>query len=365
MMPQQKSIQSSKFLWNINDLEWGGGGNSKTNTRSDYQRQPKGIEKRVDFAALEKLYSLDATQADAKVRAALRQARDELIKQVEAAGKDNRISPWWVATLKLGTGDVAKILQEYLVGVWRKSRDLAMKEMPTQVKDKLEPLKRYSDEEIDRAFISTDNGNSPQAETKSYATGFEPQLALDYFASRAIVLKGIIDQALLNQAKLRLMEYLKGGETLTEVIGNLRAVFEPWVGDPTKIQPSGQVGIGFPPGTSAPENILMAYRLENIIRTETTTAMSQGRLAVGDAAGDYVVGYQLSAILDDRTTAICQEADGLMFSKDDLAAQKLLPPLHFQCRTVPIFVTTDDAPVKWSTRARIDKVVRLIPSGFK
>ena len=464
-----------------------------------YQRQPKGIEKRVDFAALEKIYAFDATQADAKVRAALRDARDELIKQIEMAGKDNRISPLFVATLKVNTNPVAKILQEYLVFVWRKARDLATQEMPGKVKDKLEPLKIYSDEKIDFVFCPTGKGGgidptcSPEgvvigqksllatstkfptkgnylfhgtslsalssigkkglmpakdmwgesnihfiagdpylaitatdlssgillrvktdtiktkpwgdnpdhkiskttisvedievltkngwwslndiptikkksdeeSEIHSYATGFSPQLALDYFASRAVVLKGIIDDALLNQAKLRLMEYIKGGQTLNEMIGNLRAVFEPWVGDPTKIGPSGQVGIGFPPGTSAPENILMAYRLENIIRTETTTAMSQGRLAVGDAAGDYVIGYQLSAILDERTTLTCQTADGVMFRKEDPAAVKLLPPLHFMCRTVPIFVTTDELPVEWSTPAEIDAAVRLIPQGFK
>ena len=200
---------------------------------------------------------------------------------------------------------------------------------------------------------------------RSYATGFSPQLALDYFASRALVLKGIIDDALLNQAKLRLMEYIKGGQTANEMIGNLRSVFEPWVGDPTKIGPSGQVGIGFPPGEKAPENILMAYRLENIIRTESTTALNQGRISVGDAAGDYVIGYQFSAILDDRTTEVCQTADGLMFRKDSAESIKLIPPEHFQCRSILVFLTTDDLPVEWSTPAEIDEVVRLIPIGFK
>ena len=494
-----------------------------------YQREPQGVEKRVDFAAIEKLYAEDAVGVDAKVRAALRRARDEMLKQVEAAARDGRISPLYAATLKIETGAVVKILQEHLVSVWRKSRDLAMRELPGKVKEKLEPLKAYSDDWIKFAleyghkfsstqidlpqaiqkkmrawvkanvkpedlspdedvgdafhvtikyglhtedaapvqkvlsnwgpvsltlrdielfdnapnydvlivrvespdlidmnqaisklphtdthptyqphatlaylkkglsdkwvgsadfngetftekmirFTSSSGANSDISlgdkktessfhdESHFYATGFSPQLALDYFASRALVLKGIIDDALLNASKLRLMEYLKGGQTLNEMIGNLRFVFEPWVGDPTKIQPSGQTGIGFPPGTKEPENILMAYRLENIIRTETTTALSQGRRAVGDAVGDYLIGYQLSAILDERTTEICRAADGLMFRKEDAAAGKLAPPLHFQCRTVEVFITTDDVPVEWSEQSEIDEVVQLIPTGFK
>lgn len=230
------------------------------------------------------------------------------------------------------------------------SFDNAFGELPAAVKVKVEPVKQFE-------------------KMATYQTGLEPIDALNYFRTRALILAGIIDDELLKQAKFELLEHIKGGRPLIETIGNLRSVFEPWVGDPTKIGPSGQIGIGFPPGTMAPENILMAFRLENVIRTETTTAMSQGRLAIGDAAGEYVIGYSLSPILDQRTSAPCKKIGetegGFILKKEDGNIVKLTPPLHYQCRTIPVFITTDDLPVEWSTQAEIDAVLRLIPSGFK
>ena len=304
-------------------------------------------EKRVDFKAIQAIFDKDSVSVDSQIRAELRKVRDSLLKRIEDADNAAQITSEFIAGLKLDTNqEVGRTLGDYLLGVWRKGRDLAFKELPFAVKVKVEPIKQFE-------------------KMTAYQTGLEPIDALNYFRMRALILAGVIDDELLKQAKFELLEHLKGGRPLIETIGNLRSVFEPWVGDPTKIGPSGQIGIGFPPGTMAPENILMAYRLENIIRTESTTAMAQGRVAMGDAAGDYVIGYELSAILDQRTTVICQTADGLRFRKEDPAAVKLLPALHYQCRTVPIFITSDDLPVEWSSQAEIDKVVRLIPAGFK
>lgn len=159
--------------------------------------------------------------------------------------------------------------------------------------------------------------------TKKFASAFKPDVAGDYFRNRALLIKGLVDDDLTKQAKYQLFEHLKGGRILNETMGNLREVFEPWVGDPRKIVPSGLTGLA--------EDILQNYRLENIIRTETTTALNQGRAAVADAAGDFVIGFQHSSILDDRTTEVCQLADGIKFRKDDPRAVKLQPPLHFQC----------------------------------
>jgi membrane-associated phospholipid phosphatase len=73
-----------------------------------------------------------------------------------------------------------------------------------------------------------------------------------------------------------LAPYLKGGKVLNQVIDDIRQIFEPWVGDPSKVLPSGLSG--------TPEDILQAFRLENIVRTESTWSYNQGRLATGDAA---------------------------------------------------------------------------------
>jgi hypothetical protein len=129
--------------------------------------------------------------------------------------------------------------------------------------------------------------------TKKYASAFKPDVAERYLKNRALAIQGIVDDDLTKQVKLILFNALKAGRHAQETMGELAEAFFPWVGDPEKIVPSGVTG--------TQEDILQAYRLENIVRTETSTAMSEGRAAVADAAADYVRGYELSAILDERT----------------------------------------------------------------
>lgn len=75
-------------------------------------------------------------------------------------------------------------------------------------------------------------------------------------------------------------------------------------------------------------------RLENIARTESTAAFNQGRLAMFRRNADFVIGVQFIAIIDDRTTDICRERDGLIMGLDDPRVAENTPPLHFQCRSV-------------------------------
>lgn len=198
---------------------------------------------------------------------------------------------------------------------------------------------------------------------RGYA-GFEPRQAIDYLTTKALVIKGLLDNELTEDVRQLLLEHLKGGRTLSETIMDLREMFEPWIGDPTKIAPSGQIGVNTPPGTKSPDNILQAYRLENMIRTPLNDAYNQGRLAIGDAAEDYVIGYQYSAILDSRTTKICEENDGLTIRAEDFRLRKLQPPCHFSCRSMLVYVTIDDAPIEWSDDGEIDDAVDRIQEGF-
>lgn len=136
----------------------------------------------------------------------------------------------------------------------------------------------------------------------------------------------MIDPALQSALRFELLEHLKGGRTLGEIVDHIRKLLEPWIDDPTKIQPGCN-------------DLLHANRLETIVRTESTWAYNQGRLATCDGAGDYIIGYHFSAIVDDRTTQICRTAAGLVFRKDDPRATKLVPPLNLNCRSLIVYMT--------------------------
>ena len=466
----QKSSDTRKFRWQAEDLVF------PINAK-DYQRALTPAERRVDYAAIKKIFDEDALATGLVLRGFIKATEAALIHLIEQSS----LSAEFTQSLRLDTGrELSKAVNDYLLDVWRRNRDLAIAELPEQLRTQLEGLRRYTEEQyafcptgegggIDNScspsggepgggvsktpldsierklgvtvdehkidsrvkedpdidlianrgqFLSTDgitivkgrkhqcHGNAARlyrqgkidfivtgyadgftwsenvpidkrdpkesvwfqhswgikdnnivettsnfsryygvvltkeesakfakryvgkdkiplgektktgifekpkfdqedehwsvdkldwqsGDKKDYASSFRPDVAVNYLRNRALFIKGLIDDELTRQVKYQVFEYLKGGRTLSETIGNLREVFEPWVGDPEKIIPSGI--------SRTPEDILRAYRLETIIRTETATAMNLARTAVADAAEDFVLGYQYSAILDLRT----------------------------------------------------------------
>lgn len=83
-------------------------------------------------------------------------------------------------------------------------------------------------------------------------------------------------------------------------------------------------------------------RLENIARTETTSALTQGRLNKFREPGSRVAGVQFVAILDARTTEMCRSRDGLMLRLNDPRLALNTPPLHYQCRSTLVPVSEWD-----------------------
>jgi len=69
-----------------------------------------------------------------------------------------------------------------------------------------------------------------------------------------------------------------------------------------------------------------------LTRTAVQHAASQARKEVYEANTDIVVGVQILATLDDRTTPLCQSMDGRVFP----VGEAPLPPYHIGCRTTTI-----------------------------
>lgn len=195
-----------------------------------------------------------------------------------------------------------------------------------------------------------------KAKQKAYASSFVLDIAGNYFFNRALMIKGLVDDELTKQVKLQLFQYLLGDSALEMTMEALDTVFEPWVGDPTKVVPSGL--------SQTPEDILKPYRLETIVRTETATAMNLARKAVAEAADDFVLGYEHSSILDERTTLTCDLADGVKFPINHPKAGTLRAPLHFNCRSIDTYVTKIDEPVEWTDEDTLDKIIATIPKGW-
>lgn len=91
------------------------------------------------------------------------------------------------------------------------------------------------------------------------------------------------------------------------------------------------------------EPAAVAY-LNTLVRTNVFEAMNEARYNefTDPALGDFVQALEYSAILDERTTEICQSLDGKTWSTDSPLWDEFRPPNHYNCRSVLIPVTQID-----------------------
>lgn|GEM_PF-6542187 len=74
--------------------------------------------------------------------------------------------------------------------------------------------------------------------------------------------------------------------------------------------------------------------IDRFARTKFTEVMNRGRLEYFESTG-VVDAYEYSAILDDRTSEICEGLHGKVFK----AGREPIPPLHFNCRSLLVPIT--------------------------
>lgn len=109
-------------------------------------------------------------------------------------------------------------------------------------------------------------------------------------------------------------------------------------------------------------------RTKIIARTESNKAFNWGRRYRFDQS-KAIAGYRYSAILDERTTEICQALHGHSWSITDPALDQHTPPNHFMCRSVivPIskYVTWEFDPPPAGWEDDLPKKERDVFSKFK
>ena len=97
------------------------------------------------------------------------------------------------------------------------------------------------------------------------------------------------------------------------------------------------------------------HRIEAIARTEITRADSLGRI-ISAKANDDVIGFEFSAVLDNRTTPYCLERHGLVMRIDDSRLPENTPPLHVHCRSLLNPLTIYDYPDGLLTSHEFDEI---------
>lgn len=182
------------------------------------------------------------------------------------------------------------------------------------------------------------------------AIKFIPKAALAYLESKSIMLSGDISDQLTSAVKRILLDSIKNGELLGDTIIKLGHSFDVYLG----------------------EDGVKAGRLETIARTNITDAYNQGRLkqSMDPEVAKFMFGMRYSAILDNRTTKVCQFLDGKIFRMDDPELLRLTPPNHFNCRSILVPITKTSADEQgltskdYITKQESAEAANLAGTGF-
>lgn len=143
--------------------------------------------------------------------------------------------------------------------------------------------------------------------------------------TKAIQLAGDMSSTIERQVRIILVDGFKNGLTTKDIISDLEIVFSPYIR-----------------GTVIPQAAINPHILETIVRTNANTFYNQGRLSSFNQAAKtgIVTHYQFSAIMDNRTSDICEELHGTVTAVGDGETTSTInPPRHFSCRSILVPIT--------------------------
>lgn len=276
-------------------------------------RQPNKYEKKVNFTRIKK--SLDKYEADAK------DALVEIIKKQKEALEKNILKSKLIENSD--PKEIEKLQLNY-VG-----------DLRTEIKNWLIELWKYGKEEV-RSELS-------KKDYVDIVIGLPPEKALKYLQNKAFYVAGVIRDDILKKARTILYNGLRAGKKSSEVIYELDEYFKEYIGTPGLEVKSGKE--------------LTPHHLENVVRTNFGDAYNQGRLDMmrDPDVKDFVVAYEYSSILDERTTEFCDSMDGKIFEAGDPDIAGINPPNHYMCRSqlVPITKFEKYEPVGRDEKARL------------
>lgn len=90
----------------------------------------------------------------------------------------------------------------------------------------------------------------------------------------------------------------------------------------------------------------LKQKIDKVTNASSTIAIggafNSGRLAVYEANKDKIFAFQYTAVLDRRTTNLCQSLHGRVISPNDSDFYRMSPPLHSHCRSFWVEIMKDE-----------------------
>jgi len=295
-----------------------------TFSRFQLLRKPNRFEKKANFQRIND--SLDAIQSESqgRIESTINRTFEALLSIISRKMESGELTPRFVVSLDLKyKGDLTRELREYLSSSYTIGTREAKDMLPRRMQARIIP-------------------------------GIPPKKALQFFDTKAIFNKGIINDQLKNSSQGVLFNAIKNGEPFNVTSEKLRKAFNPFIGDRTAIKKGAEKLVTDP------------ARLETVLRTNATEAFNKGLIdeVEAEVESGFVIGFMYSAILDSVTTEVCRCLDGHIFKPGGTGIQQLTPPNHFNCRSSLIPVTSDEAPVDFISTSQQGNCEELKATGF-
>lgn len=183
--------------------------------------------------------------------------------------------------------------------------------------------------------------------------GVKPRAAIKYLKAKELQTKTVTTEAARNAVKQAILTSIKTGDGTESAIARVRLDLEPFTGGAdNEYEDDDEI----PP-----------HRIEAIVRTTTTESYNQGRLTeMRELGEDIIPAVQYSAILDERTTDVCEGLHGHLFKLNDPELDRFTPPNHVNCRSVLIELVLDEDidTSKYVTPALLGRMEEKAGKGF-
>jgi SPP1 gp7 family putative phage head morphogenesis protein len=157
--------------------------------------------------------------------------------------------------------------------------------------------------------------------------GLDDEDIVSWINTNGAYISGVEETEIMKKIKGVLIGGIRSGAGIRDMISQLESALNPWEESVITTDKNG-------------DTIETQTRLETIIRTTVNKAYNEERAQEFKEMGDEIVAYQFSAIMDDRTSDICEALDGKVFPVSELDYYD--PPLHYNCRSLIIPIYKDE-----------------------
>lgn len=194
--------------------------------------------------------------------------------------------------------------------------------------------RRHAQQEIDQA----------QGERFSVNMTRLDEEAGTFFEAKAFSMAGTLTDDVIKIIRNTMLNGIKAGSSVTDI---RESVYENLVrhGFTSMGAAAEALGLDEEAMRELVEETVPLHRLETAIKTNSFEAINEARFSFFTDPGldGFVQALEYSAILDERTTRICQHLDERQYAADSNVWDRYRPPNHFNCRSLLIPVTVRDS----------------------